>query len=65
MTYKKVLFVLISSLVSYTSAQSQDLQLNLPVGIQSQVPLKIKPSADSARCNIEISVPGQISLSEK
>ena len=59
MINKKYINFLLLSILAYSSAQSQDLQVSLPVGVQSQVPLKIKPSADSAKCNIEISVPGQ------
>lgn len=59
MTNKKLFSISLFSIFAFSSAQSQEVQLELPIGVQSQVPLQIKLPSETGKCNIEISVPGQ------
>lgn len=40
-------------------AQAQDTQISVLLGQPTQIPLKIKVSNDTSRCNLEIAIPGQ------
>ena len=59
MNYNKLLSISLFSIFAISSAQSQEVQLELPVGVQSQVSLQIKLPNETGKCNIEITVPGQ------
>ena len=59
MNYNKLLSISLFSMFAISSAQSQEVQLELPVGVQSQVSLQIKLPNETGKCNIEITVPGQ------
>ena len=59
MNYNKLLSISLFSMLAISSAQSQEVQLELPVGVQSQVSLQIKLPNETGKCNIEITVPGQ------